>query len=251
MVYYKSRYTKRRGTTRTRKRTYRSRYTPRRTSYGRRRYVYNKANKAEWKQTPPATSLDSLDVQASSIGTYHTINPAFNSMAVGADPGQRIGRRLNANFVKIRWQADLIDTGDIDSMNIRFVVIQIKGDAFASPTTSPHRVDDLFPGLSLGPALPSWRMASISPFRDGITNTCRILFDRTYKLNANSSTSQVVFRRKIRMQPLKWEMKNDLTYNTQASNPVFFYWIAAQHTTVNNDQTYPLNVIYRLVYTDS
>lgn len=247
MVYYKSRYAKRRGTTRYRRRTNRRRYTP----YKKRRF-YNKANKAEWKQTIPVSVLQTLTIPASSYGSSLTVNPSsVNSMITGVNPGQRIGRRLNANFMKVRWQVDLIDTADIDSMSIRFLAVQVKGNAAASPTAAPYRIEDLFPDLAAGSGDPSWQLSSISPFKDGVTNTCTILFDRTYKLNAESSTSQVIFKRKLRMRPLKWEISAGSTYNTQASNPVFFYWIAAHHAPANNSTALPLNIIYRAVYTDS
>lgn len=256
MVYYKSRYAKRRGTTRRRTRTYRRRYTP----YRRRRFVNSTARKAEWKQTLPVSALQSLTIATTHYGTSLTVNPSsINSMLTGSDPGQRIGRKLNANFIKLRWQADLIDeVAGMDSMNIRFFVIQVKGNPAASPNNAPYRVQDLFSGLShVSPQTSStkWQLTAISPFRDGITNTCRILFDRTYKLNANSSTSQVIFKRKIRIQPLKWELAPNTTtdpgYNAQASNPVFFYWIVTSYATSASDMAVPLNLIYRLVYTDS
>ena len=253
MVYYKSRYAKRRGTTRRWRRTYRRRYTP----YKKRRFVYNKANKAEWKQTQPVSALQSLTILPSTYGTSLTVNPSsVNSMQVGANPGQRIGRKLNANFIKLRWQADLFDGLKIDSMSIRFIAIQVKGNPAANPNVAPYRIGDLFPNLSAGPTDSSWQLGSISPFKDGITNSCRILFDKTYKLNVESSTSQVIFKRKIRMQPLKWEIALDSNgnpaYNTQASNPVLFYWIVTLQVPHPNDQSLmPLNIIYRAVYTDS
>lgn len=261
MGFYKTRYANRRRATRYRQKTYRSRYSPRYTPYKKRRFVYNKANKAEWKQTMPVSALQSLTIASHTYGTSLTVNPSsITGMLVGANPGQRIGRRLNANFIKMRWQADIIDAAPvINSISIRFFAIQVKGMIYPAPTpnTAPYRIYDLFPDLSTasGPADSSWQLAAISPFKDGITNSCRILFDKTYKLNANSSTSQVIFKRKIRMQPLKWEIAPDTTtdptYNTQASNPVFFYWIVTNCTTASSDIIVPLNVMYRLVYTDS
>ena len=257
MVYYKKRYAKRRGTTRYRRRTYRRRYTP----YKKRRFVYSKASKAEWKQTMPVSATQSLTIANHTYGTSLAVNPSSaNSMLVGANPGQRIGRKLNANFFKLRWQADIIDeVAAIDSMSIRFIAIQVKGNPAASPMAVPYLVSDLFPSVSAtqGPAHLSWQLATISPFKDGITNSCRVLFDKTYKLNANSTTSQVIFKRKIRMQPLKWEIasrssgQTDPTYNVQASNPVFFYWIVTNSVQSSSDTAVPLNLIYRLVYTDS
>lgn len=247
MVYYKSRYAKRRGTTRRWRRTYRRRYAP-----YKKRGFYNKANKAEWKQTLPVSVLQALTIPASSYGSSLTVNPSsVNSMVTGVNPGQRIGRKLNANFMKLRWQVDLIDTAAIDSMSIRFIAIQVKGNAAASPTAAPYRIEDLFPDLSAGAGNSAWQLSSISPFKDGVTNTCTILLDRTYKLNAESSTSQVIFKRKLRMRPLKWEIGSGSTYNTQASNPVFFYWIATHHAPANEATALPLNIIYRAVYTDS
>ena len=259
MGFYKTRYAKRRSAARYRRKTYRSRYSPRYTPYKKRRFVYNKANKAEWKQSEPVSALQSLTIANHSYGTSLTVNPStITSMPVGANPGQRIGRKLNANFIKLRWQADIIDAAPvINSISIRFFAIQVKGNPAASPTAQPYRIYDFFPRLDTtqGPADSSWQLGAISPFKDGVTNSCRILFDKTYKLNANSSTSQVIFKRKIRMQPLKWEIAPDATaipvYNTQASNPVFFYWIVTTCTTSSADTTVPLNVIYRLVYTDS
>lgn len=255
MVYYKKRYAKRRGTTRYRKRTYRPRYT-RRTPYRRRRFVYSKANKAEWKQTTAISSTTPLTIGTSVYGASFSLNPStINEMETGPNPGQRIGRRLNANFLKIRWQADLVEGyHQASSMSIRFFAIQVKGNPDASPAVAPYTIGHLLPVLTAGSSQPSWQLGTIAPFRDGITNTCRILFDKTYKLNVGSSTSQVIFKRKIRMEPLKWEISSGTTYNDQASNPVFLYWILAFYRpTHESGETHqvPLNVIYRLVYTDS
>lgn len=246
MVYYKKRYAKRRGTTRYRRRTYRTRRTP----YRRRRF-YNKANKAEWKQTSPVASLLSLTIPASTYGTSLTLNMSnVNSMGTGANPGQRIGRKLNANFLKLRWHVDLVDT-QIDSFSIRFFAIQVKGNPNASPSVAPYRPEDIITQLEYGAGDSKWQLGVIAPFKDGITNSCRILFDKTYKLNANSTTSQLIFKRKIRMQPLIWETATDSTYNIQASNPVFLYWVVVSHSPPNNAVAVPINSIYRLVYTDS
>lgn len=248
MVYYKKRYAKRRGTTRYRRRTYRRRYTP----YKRRRFVYNKANKAEWKQSSQTATQQQLTIPANSYGvsTTHAMS-AINQMVTGVNPGQRIGRKLNANFLKLRWNIDLVDSEDIDSMNVRFIAIQVKGNPAASPNDAPYRPQDFFSSMETGAVSASWQLGTLQPFKDGITNSCRILFDKTYKLNANSSTSQVIFKRKIRMQPLKWEIASGATYNLQASNPVFLYWIVT-HNVLTSKITYvPLCTIYRLVYTDS
>lgn len=253
MGFYKTRYANRRRATRYRRKTYgSSRYRPRYASYKKRRFVYNKANKAEWKQTDSFSTQQALTIPASTYGTALTINPSvFNSMVAGANPGQRIGRKLNANFIKLRWQADLVDVAEIDSMCIRFFAIQVKGNPSASPNTIPFRVQDIFTQLSSGAGDTLWQLASIAPFKDGITNSCRILFDRTYKLDANSNASQIVFKRKIRMQPLSWEIDSSGNYNNQASNPVFFYWIVSHNAPPDNAVAVPLNIIYRLVYTDS
>lgn len=252
MGFYKTRYAKRRSAARYQRKTYKSRYSPKYTPYKKRRFVYNKANKAEWKQSSQIATQQQLTISANSYGTStsHSMS-AINSMATGPNPGQRIGRKLNANFLKIRWNIDLVDSADISSMNVRFIAIQVKGNPDASPNNAPYRPQDFFTTMEVGAVSPSWQLSTLQPFKDGITNSCRILFDKTYKLNANSSTSQVVFRRKIRMQPLKWELASGTTYNSQASNPVFLYWIVSHNTLTTKDTEVPLCTIYRLVYTDS
>lgn len=204
-----------------------------------------KRDKPEYKIVNTSPYAKSFTSQALS-NTYITISQPFPTVNNASDEGM-VGNKVHMIALKMNGYCEYFNSSntgyhDTESAGcvIRIIAIQFKQ---SGGTVIP--IDQLL--QQAGTVGSNYTALAYSPFKQGITNKCRVLMD--YRSIITTTRNQKLLNLRVPLRKYR-DLRFDNGTNAWSNNVLFYVIVGGLHYDQNYTETVEFNATLKLVYTD-